>query len=147
MLTIDNIIHSIIKNKSNNCLICLNNTDYYIKFDCECFNYLHVNCIDCNILTKCYICHKKISYKKNFSEKNYQIDINLLKYIINKMRFQEQINKLFEYLKKNPNIFNIIMYCIISIIITFCFMMPIIMIEILINTVMRIHKYIVVSPV
>ena len=145
MLSIDNIEHSIIKNNSNNeCFICLNNSDYYIKFDCECFNYLHIECINYNILTKCYICHKKISYKKNFAEKNYCININLLKYILSIIYFQEQVNKLFEFLKKNPNMINLSIYFIISIIITFCLILPLLLVELFINLMMYLHKYIII---
>ena len=54
-----NINHTIIKNDNNNCFICLNDVDYYIKFDCECHNYLHTNCVKNDFLNKCFICHKK----------------------------------------------------------------------------------------
>ena len=57
--------------KTNNCYICLNKINYYYKFDCECFQYIHDECFE-NI-NKCIICKKE-----NFIN----IDINLINYYI-----------------------------------------------------------------
>lgn len=36
--------------------------NYYLKFDCECKNYSHINCIDFNKYKKCLICKKDIKF-------------------------------------------------------------------------------------
>jgi len=112
-----NINHTIIKNSNNNCFICLNDVDYYMKFDCECHNYLHTICVNNNFLNKCFICHKKTS-KVDFSIKNCEIciqDFELLNYIveikINNIPLKQQ---LIIFLKSKPNFISILLYFILA---------------------------------
>ena len=131
-----NINHTIIKNTRNNCFICLNDVDYFIKFDCECHNYLHINCADSNFLNKCFICHKKTK-KVYLLKKNYDIfiqDYELLNYImeikINNILFNQ---KLIIFLKSNPNFISILLYFIFSVYFTFGILLPIIILSVFVN--------------
>lgn len=131
-----NINHTIISNSNNYCFICLNDVDYYIKFDCECYNYLHTNCVNNNFLNKCFICHKKTT-NVNLLTKKYKIfieDFELLNYIIEiKINNMPLNQKLIIFLKSNPNFICILLYFIFSICFTFGIILPMIILSVFVN--------------
>lgn len=125
-----NINHTIIKNNNNDnneCFICFNNVDYYIMFDCECHNYLHINCVNNKKLTKCCLCRKKIT-KIDLSNDEYKIfiiDYELLDCVCKKTNVIYILDEMIGYMVKNPNFMNIGLYFIMCICFIFGIILPI----------------------
>jgi hypothetical protein len=42
------------------CYLCLEQIEYYYKFNCNCHKFFHIKCIENNVIQKCLICNKKI---------------------------------------------------------------------------------------
>lgn len=126
----------IIKKKNNfnntnidNCFICMNKINYYIKFDCECHNYLHVDCLrNNNSIMNCLICKKKISKKIFFDFNDLQITDCVLKYLNAKHNFDKIINIL---LDNNNNFYSLFTYFITCFLITFGLLIPLILCDFL----------------
>jgi len=144
------IRHKIIFNNNDNCFICLNDVDYFIKFDCGCHNFIHTNCIDKNFLTKCLICHKKFT-KIDLLTKNNNIfipDFELVNHIIEtKINIVSLNQKIFLFLKSNPNFIGIFFYFIISICFTFGIILPLIILSVFVNIIKYLFHNIVFNDI
>ena len=137
-----NISYHIIKKNDNTCFICLDNMDYYMKFNCECHNYLHQNCIKNFNIKKCFICHKEVSYR-NVISANYEllyIDIDFVSAVIEKINVQYILN-LTDIFLQNNNFFGIIVYFIVSIIFTFGILLPILILSVLSKCIKNLKNY------
>ena len=149
-------------NNDNLCYICLGNIDYYIKFNCQCHNYLHINCIDGIQLIKCVICHKKNNYLEvhdnyynynynynynqigNFTQEIFYLlepDFDFINYIYNKINIQPILNYMLGFFHKNPNIIIFSIYFFASIIFTLVILVPIVILSIFVNLIKKIFSY------
>jgi hypothetical protein len=126
---------NIIKNDDDAslCFLCLDKVDYYIKYNCDCHNYLHINCIDNQIFSNCFICKKKINCiittQLNLDDNNLLIIFNnfeLLYYIHNISNMYTHIDIIFKFLRNNK-------YLIIYFLLLFIIILSIIILNIIYN--------------
>jgi len=117
--------YEIIKKDINKCYFCLEDIDYYIKFDCKCHNYLHIDCLTNHIFTNCLICKKRIIQKK-FINSNKLIITN---YLMNKINSKYYLNKLTVLTLTSENHSMLILFFIISILFTFVIIIPCLLLD------------------
>lgn len=110
-------------NNYDNCFICMNKINYYIKFDCECHNYLHINCMKDNyFFTNCLICKKKITKKCFFDFNNFEITNYILNYFDIKYYFEKILNLLIN----NPNCITLFLHFVINLFFAYIILCPLI---------------------
>ena len=118
----------IIINNDNRCYLCLENINYYFIDKCECHQYLHDNCY--NILEKkCIICNKYNLVEK----KHIDFDLSITTRIINYLKLYENNLIILELIIKNKSGILLFCYLIYTIIITYLIIIPLILINIIIN--------------
>lgn len=111
----------------DNCFLCMNKINYYIKFDCECHNYLHLDCVKNNeLLTNCFICKKKIQKKYFLNSDNFN-NLKITNGVLNYFNTRYYLDKLTYLLLNNPNSLTLFLNFILSLIITLVFIMPLIL--------------------
>lgn len=118
----------------NLCFICLDKIDYYIKLNCECHNYLHHECIKNMLIKKCYICHKENVNKIKLIHNNEikLIHNNKIKFLvidfaidmIEKSNVIYILNHMNLCFINNPCLLTFIIYIIVSMILTFLIIYP-----------------------
>ena len=148
METISNNNIYFVKN-SYDCYICLEPVNYYWKFECECYNFFHIDCFTNYQINYCLICKNKLSNLNlnhiNNSSNIYNkiLNLTLTETILSTIR----IHKLFEYYIHNlkNNISNLESYFIISIITFFLIFLPIIMLNITLNILIEIKNNIITT--
>ena len=132
-----------IKENNNICFLCLNKIDYYIKFGCNCHNYLHKNCFENAEIKKCLVCHKKINFEK-YVENNFLIsfiNIDFITLVIKKIYLQNIVNYIFPFFH-NYKIYGLILYLFVSMFITFLIIFPIVIISVIFTIIKYIkNKY------
>lgn len=140
-------------NSNSNCYICMESIDYYLKFECGCYNFLHTECFtDCK-LKNCLICKNKLENLKMISESNncnnLDIDINILNKILNLSLTEYVLTKIgvkniFTYyiLNLKNNVFNLSTYFLITIFSFFLIFLPIIILNVILNIFCEISNHI-----
>jgi hypothetical protein len=121
-----------IKENNNICFICLDKIDYYIKFECNCHNYLHENCVNNIEIKKCLVCHKIINFE-NGIDNNLLIsfiDIDFITLVIEKIYLNNIVNYIFSFFH-NDKIYGLILYLFVSMLITFLIILPIVIISVI----------------
>lgn len=119
------MLYEIIKKDKSICYFCLEDIDYYIKFNCDCHNYLHCKCLENEFFTNCLICKKFISNKK-ICEKNFVHLNNLIitNFVIDKLNLQYYLEKLKNKTLQNKTHLLLILFFILSFLFTFIIVIP-----------------------
>jgi hypothetical protein len=136
-----NLNYNIIKKNDNLCFICLDKIDYYIKFNCECHNYLHKSCVENIFITKCFICHKKTyfansisnNYSSNYNYIDSEFVLEITEKIIEKIYIKYILNYTFTFFQNNPNLLSFGLYFTMSMIVAFLIIIPLIILSLLLN--------------
>jgi hypothetical protein len=117
---------------NTNCYLCLEQINYYYKFDCGCHNYFHTDCVKDNFFEKCLICKKKINLVNNILNINNEIfDLYYTNLFLPKIK--KILDIFFIFVKLYPNIFTFGLYILINIILIFVFVVPFIIFNIIYN--------------
>lgn len=155
-------------NECAQCYICLEPIEYYIKFDCECYNFCHVQCITESKPTKCSICrgninfnfHKKATLEylnqinqpnqpnqlndmENLVENIYSdilCDITFLTKIIAFAQINNCANSILRLLMKYKNFGSWLMFVITCILFTFGIIIPLYCVNIFLNIIKYARK-------
>lgn len=130
-----NMQYKIIKKDINKCYFCLEDINYYIKFNCKCHNYLHTKCFENNIFTNCFICKKRI-IQKNFINSNGLIITN---YLMNKINATHYLNKLTVLTLTSENRLMLILFFIVSILFTFIIIIPCLLLDYILEKIKNLH--------
>lgn len=118
----------IIKDFSGDCcFVCLEKVHYYYKFNCNCHNYLHSECIDKKILSNCLICKKKINHT---SLSNF-VDFELMSWVIEKFGVSSCVEIIKKKTLENTNFSILAIYFCACIFFTFLIAIPLIIISFL----------------
>lgn len=132
------INYNIIEKNDNICFICLDDLNYYIKFDCKCHNNIHKECILYKNLTKCYICHKKLVINMNNNIEFNDTD-NIVNYLLYKLKIEYIMHKLIDFLNNNTNLYGYMLYIIGTISITFLIVIPIIVVSLFVELLLYLY--------
>ena len=125
-----------IKKDINKCYLCLEDIDYYIKFNCECHNYLHTECIKNKFITDCFICKKKILFLDNV----YSKELIITNYLTNKINTICHLDKLPYLILKNNNCFELILYIFLSIFFTIIIIIPCLLLDFILEKIKNIFN-------
>ena len=119
--------------------------NYYLKFDCECKNYSHINCIDFNKYKKCLICKKHIKLDIISTQTQTQTqtqahavhydvfnNIKWLKLFISISKVDKNFELLLDFLIKKKFI---LLFCIVSFIFAYGIIIPLYVVNVCINIV------------
>jgi hypothetical protein len=119
------MLYEIIKKDKSICYFCLEDIDYYIKFNCNCHNYLHTKCLENVFFTNSFICKKKISNEK-ISDKNFIYFNNLMitNFVIEKLNIKYYLEKIQNKTLENKTHLMLILFFIFSILFTFIIVIP-----------------------
>ena len=112
------------------CYLCLEEINFYYKFDCGCHNYFHTKCVENKIIEKCLICKKKINPKSNTivtHDKIFDLYYSNL--------FLEKIKKIldifFVIYALFPNFFTFGLYIVLNLGLIFGFGLPFMLINVI----------------
>lgn len=115
------------------CYICLEPVNYYYKFNCDCHNFFHKECIEHNNVDKCLICNKK-NTKNIFIFQNSEIfDFTFSEKIIDFLKIIKFLEIFLIYVELYPNILTFYFFLIINFSICFFLILPIVVINISYN--------------
>lgn len=143
--------YQIIKKANSKCYYCLEDINYCVKFNCGCYNYLHIGCINDNIFTKCFICKKSINkdeflssnhnhYSNNHN--NYSNNLFLTNFVINKIKLGYFLNELTIFTIGNKNLLSLIFYFFVCMIFIFIVIIPLMLIDFVLEKINSIIKLI-----
>lgn len=116
--------HKIILKENSNCYYCLEDINYYIKFNCECHNYLHTECIKSNI-SNCLICKKNIIPENNI----YSIELIFTNYLMKKINATYYLNKLTDLTIKG--VFWFLLSLVSFVIFSFIILLPCLLLDLI----------------
>lgn len=112
--------YEIIKKDNSRCYFCLEDIDYYIKFNCNCHNYLHTRCLENEFFTNCLICKKKIN-KKNFIHID---NLTITNFVVDKLNVKNYLKKLQNNTLMSKNCLMLILYFVACILFVFIILIP-----------------------
>lgn len=130
-------------NNNNNCYICLEQLNYYYKFNCSCHIYIHSECIEKIDYKKCIICQNLVSHSLKInlvsSEEYLSEPSNLLEImnidrihsIIKIIKLNSIVEKLFQF--PIENIWSLVLNVFFSFLIMNFLLIPIVVLNILFN--------------
>lgn len=147
-------IYNKYKESINNCYICLEQIDYFYCFDCQCYNFIHMECIKKTKIDKCVICKRKILLPNKLviddSSPNYNLNFNhpvlfdfaVLNGVLNFLQLHNLLDLHLSFLQKNNNIYGLIVWIGVSFTYTFLLMVPLLIISFLCNVILVSKIYI-----
>lgn len=134
------------KNENKDCYICMEPVEYYFKFECGCHIYSHTECINNynnknknNTCTKCILC-KKSMYIPNKQQNNIFLNIKWLMLFMTITKIDEYIKNLLELVIVKKNFTSILLFVIISFGCMFGIVMPVYIINVMINIIVVIYE-------
>ena len=115
------------------CYLCLEQIEYYYKFDCNCHNFFHIKCIENNIIQKCLICNKNIFIPHDIfiQGDSYIFDLSQSIFFIDKII--KIIEMFFIIFNLHLNILTFSIFLIVNIVLTLTIIIPIVLLNIFYN--------------
>ena len=119
------------------CYLCLEQIEYYYKFNCNCHNFFHSKCIENNIIQKCLICNKNISQNVFIPHDIFIPSDSEIFDLSHSIFFIDKIIKIikifFIFFNLHSNILTFTFFLVVNIVLTFMIIIPIVLLNISYN--------------